>query len=82
MKIYSCDRLVWSHAGAMCVLQGMSIPATLGPSWVVIDGKPTVPGDPLPGLRSPILADVFDNPAQRPHTEIFKVVRNSLGLNR
>lgn len=80
MKVYACDRLVWAHAGAMCVLQGMPIAAVLGPSWVVVDGKATLPGDPLPGLRKPVLVDVFDNPAHRPHAEIFRIVREALGL--
>ena len=80
MRIYSCTRLVWTHAGAMCVLHGMPLGAILGPSWVVLDGKTTRQGDPLPGIELAVLADVFDNPAQHSHEEIFKVVRRSLGL--
>jgi hypothetical protein len=80
MKIYSCKRLVWAHAGAMCLLQGMPAHAVLGPTWVVLDGKPTMPGDPLPGIHSVILADVFENVLHRPHMEIFKVARENLGL--
>ena len=79
-RIYAGERLVWSHAGAMCILQGMPVTAVLGPSWVVLGGVPTLPGDPLPGLRAPVLLDVFDNPAHRPHTEIFKVIREMLEL--
>lgn len=80
MRVYACQKLVWSHAGAMCALQGMPVEAVLGAGWIVVDGKPTVPGDPLPGLVMPILAEVFDNQAYRPNREIFSLVREALGL--
>jgi hypothetical protein len=80
MRLFMARRLIWSHAGSMCILQGMPLSMVLGPSWVVLSGRPTPLGDPLPGLYEPILADVFDNPEQKSPEEIFSSAREILGL--
>lgn len=79
-EIYAAGRLWWTHAGAMCLLQGMTPPAILGPEWLVIHGTPTVQGSPLPGIWSPILAKVLQNPKGLPAEEVFKTIWQALGL--
>lgn len=75
MRLWAGERLIWSHAGSMGLLQGMQIHQLLGPSWLLIQGEHTLPGHPLPGIMHPVLVDVFDNPLALPREEIFRVVR-------
>lgn len=80
IRIFACKRLVWTHAGAMRILQGVSVSAVLGPTWLVLAGRPTLPGDPSPGFRAPVLADVVSNPAKRTQEELFQLIRRGIGL--
>lgn len=79
--VFAARRMRWTHAGAMRLLQGMNPKDILGPQWLVINGSPTPPGSPSPGIAMPILAKVLKNPLGIPPEEVFKVIWQVTGLS-
>lgn len=79
--VYAAMSLRWSHAGAMCHLQGMNPKDILGPGWLVINGSHTPPGYTMPGINRPILAKVLKNPSGVCLEDVFKEIWQTLGLS-
>ena len=80
VAVYAGEQLLWTHAGEMRVLQGVGPRDVLGSTWVIVNGTPTVPGDPSPGIREPILAKIQETASDTTVEELFKQLWKAIGL--
>ncbi len=73
-RCWEMDRLFWSHASALVVLQGANLQHLFRDRFVLISGQPTKVYDPRPGMVDVHLAEVAEAPPGFTTQDVFLTV--------
>lgn len=73
-RCWDITRLFWTHASALLVLQGANLQHLFRDRFVLIQGQPTEPYDPRPGMRDVVLAEVDEAPPGFTIQDVFFTV--------